>query len=54
MFVFLLLVSKKHWNSVYFNSDVSENQIKEMIVNSYDLVVKGLTKKDRTILENLK
>ncbi|SEH65662.1 Predicted DNA-binding protein, MmcQ/YjbR family [Paenimyroides aquimaris] len=46
-------MSKKHWNSVYFNSDISENQIKEMVVKSYDLVVKGLTKKDRALLETI-
>ena len=46
-------MNKKHWNSVYFNSDVSIKMFKEQIVNSYDLVVKGLTKKDKEVLENL-
>lgn len=43
-------MNKKHWNSVYFHSDVPENKIREMVVNSYDLVVKGLPKKDREAL----
>ena len=46
-------MSKKHWNSVYFNSDISENQIKEMVVKSYDLVVKGLKKSDKVLLASL-
>ncbi|UUV20974.1 MmcQ/YjbR family DNA-binding protein [Paenimyroides aestuarii] len=46
-------MSKKHWNSVYFNSDVSPKLLQELVVNSYDLVVKGLTKKDQTVLKEM-
>jgi len=46
-------MSKKHWNSVYFNSDVSTKHLKELVQNSYDLVVKGLTKKDQTALNDM-
>lgn len=48
-----MLVSKKHWNSVYFNNDVSTKLLKGLIVNSYDLVVKGLTKKDQAALNEM-
>ena len=46
-------MNKKHWNSVYFNSDVSTKLLKELVVNSYDLVVKGLTKKDQVVLNEM-
>ena len=45
-------MNKKHWNSVYFHNDVPENKIREMVVNSYDLVVKGLPKKEREALKD--
>lgn len=38
-------MSKKHWNTVYFEADLSNTLLKELIDHSYDLVVKGLTKK---------
>jgi predicted DNA-binding protein (MmcQ/YjbR family) len=39
-------MNKKHWNTVIINSsDVSDDLAKELIDHSYDLVVKGLTKK---------
>jgi predicted DNA-binding protein (MmcQ/YjbR family) len=44
-------MNKKHWNSVYLNGSVDDNLIKELIVNSYDLVVKSLPKKLRYELE---
>jgi len=40
-------MSKKHWNSVYTNSDVSDNLFKELVDHSYDLVFKSLPKKFR-------
>ncbi len=44
-------MNKKHWNSVY-TEGVEETFLKEMIDQSYDLVVKKLTKKDRDLLAN--
>ena len=38
-------MSKKHWNSVYRDSDVTDNLFKELIFHSYDLVFQSLTKK---------
>ena len=47
-------MNKKHWNTVIVNSsDVSDDLVKELINHSYDLVVKGLTKKLKTELATL-
>jgi predicted DNA-binding protein (MmcQ/YjbR family) len=47
-------MSKKHWNTVSLNtSDVSDDLVRELINHSYDLIVKGLTKKVQIELEAL-
>ena len=46
-------MSKKHWNTITANQDASDALIFELIDHSYELVVKGLTKKLRTELESL-
>ena len=46
-------MSKKHWNSVYLNSDVSDRMIYDLIDDSYQLVAKSLTKKLQAELNNL-
>ncbi|MDI9256474.1 MmcQ/YjbR family DNA-binding protein [Flavobacterium sedimenticola] len=38
-------MSKIHWNTVAFNSDVSDTMMRELIRDSYELVFKSLTKK---------
>ena len=38
-------MSKTHWNTIHFNSDVSDKMICTLIHHSYDLVFKSLTKK---------
>ncbi|MEE9364185.1 MAG: MmcQ/YjbR family DNA-binding protein [Cellulophaga sp.] len=38
-------MSKKHWNTIFLEDNVSPTLIKELIDHSYDLVVSGLTKK---------
>lgn len=38
-------MSKKHWNTIELESDMSVGEIKKWIDHSYDLVVSGLTKK---------
>jgi predicted DNA-binding protein (MmcQ/YjbR family) len=40
-------MNKKHWNTVSVDGSFSDDFFKEMIVHSYDLVVKGLPKKLR-------
>lgn len=37
-------MSKKHWNSVYVNQDVTDDFLKELIDHSYDLIVASLPK----------
>lgn len=45
-------MNKKHWISVYFNQDVPDKEIKELVKKSYDIVVRSLTKKEREALAN--
>lgn len=40
-------LNKRHWNTVLVDGTVSDQEILEMIDNSYDLVVEKLSKKDR-------
>ena len=40
-------MSKIHWNTVDFHSDVNDKMMCELINHSYDLVYKSLTKKLR-------
>ena len=42
---------KAQWNSVYYKGSITSDLIRELIDHSYDLVVKGLKKKDREALE---
>jgi predicted DNA-binding protein (MmcQ/YjbR family) len=47
-------MSKTHWNTITFNSDVSDKMICELINHSYDLVFKSLTKKIQVEILELK
>lgn len=38
-------MNKKHWNTVTLNNDVSDKLAFELIDHSYELIIKGLTKK---------
>lgn len=45
-------MSKKHWNTLYIHEgELSPKFICELIDHSYDMVVKGMTKKMRDSLE---
>jgi predicted DNA-binding protein (MmcQ/YjbR family) len=46
-------MSKKHWNTVLTNGEISDQLLKEWTRDSYELVVKGLTKKLRQELNSL-
>ena len=46
-------MNKKHWNTVYCERELDDKKIKELIDHSYNLVIKGLTKSQKTILEEL-
>lgn len=46
-------MSKKHWNTVALNTgNISDDFVVELINHSYELVVRGLTKKMQQELEN--
>ena len=40
-------MNKKYWISIYFNQDVPDNKIKELIKQSYDIVYQSLPKKEK-------
>lgn len=43
-------MNKKHWISVCFNVDVPDKLIKELVKQSYDIVVASLPNKDKEAL----
>ncbi len=43
-------MNKKHWNTVIIDGSIAENFLKSMIDDSYDLVYKSLTKKEKESL----
>ena len=47
-------MSKKHWNTITFNSDVNDKMMLELINDSYDLVFKSLTKKIQAEIQESK
>lgn len=46
-------MSKKHWNTVKLNGDVSDKKINYLINHSYELVVSKLPKRDKEKLKAL-
>jgi predicted DNA-binding protein (MmcQ/YjbR family) len=44
-------MNKKHWNTIYLDGSVPDDELLAMINDSYDLVVKGLKKADKLRLE---
>lgn len=46
-------LNKKHWNTVTVNGSIPDDEVMEMIDNSYALVVQGLKKADREKLRNV-
>ncbi len=46
-------MSKKHWNTVRVNGELTWDFIRELIDHSYDLVVSGLPKKTQLELRNM-
>jgi predicted DNA-binding protein (MmcQ/YjbR family) len=43
-------LNKRHWNTVILDGSLSEQMIKDMIEDSYDLVVSALPESSRTAL----
>ena len=46
-------MNKKHWNTVFLDGSIPDDEIFAMINDSYDLVVRGLKKEDKLRLEKL-
>jgi predicted DNA-binding protein (MmcQ/YjbR family) len=44
-------LNKRHWNTVTLDGSVGRDEIEAMIDDSYDLVVGGLTRREREALE---
>jgi predicted DNA-binding protein (MmcQ/YjbR family) len=40
-------MNKKHWNTVEIDSEISDSELRNMIDDSYDLVVRSLPKAQR-------
>lgn len=46
-------MSKKHWNTIDVNSELTDTEIKQWILHSYDLVASKLSKSEKVILNEL-
>ena len=46
-------LNNKHWNTVDCEGTLSDKLLKSLIDHSYEMVVKGMTKKDQLILSSL-
>jgi predicted DNA-binding protein (MmcQ/YjbR family) len=44
-------LNKRHWNTVVLDGSVPEQLVREMIEDSYDLVVAGLPKREQEKLK---
>jgi predicted DNA-binding protein (MmcQ/YjbR family) len=40
-------MNKKHWNTVFFNQDLSDEDLLEQVIHSYDLIWKALPRRLR-------
>lgn len=47
-------MNKKHWNTIYLARDLDDIFIKKLIDHSYDMVVRGLSRKLKEELDLLK
>lgn len=45
-------MNKKHWNTVTLDGSIARDLLKQMIAQSYELVVKGLKKPEREALKS--
>ena len=43
--------NKKHWNTVLINRELDSKKVNHFINHSYELVVSGLSKKERELLK---
>jgi predicted DNA-binding protein (MmcQ/YjbR family) len=47
-------MNKKHWITVVANGEIPDDELRDLIDASYDLVVSGLTRKDKDALGRMK
>ena len=47
-------MNKKHWNTIIVDGTATNKLLEEWITDSYDLVVKGLTQKEKEKLKSMK
>ena len=45
-------MNKKHWNMVSVDGTITDEEVRDLIDASYDLVVSGLPRRDRDTLKN--
>jgi predicted DNA-binding protein (MmcQ/YjbR family) len=43
-------LNKRHWNTIRFDAGVPDDELREMITQSYELIVRSLTKAQREAL----
>ena len=43
-------MNKRHWMSVHFIQDVPDNMVKELVRQSYDIVYRTLSKKEKELM----
>lgn len=46
-------MNKRHWNTVILDGTIPANEVREMIDDSYNLIVKSLRKADRERMQKL-
>lgn len=46
-------MNKKHWISVYFDKDVPDKMVKDLVRQSYEIVASSLSKQDRETLRTM-
>lgn len=46
-------LNKRHWNTVAIDGSIPDDEIEEMIDESYRLVVSKMTKKDQKLLDEM-
>jgi len=46
-------MNKKQWNTIMFNQSIPDNLLMQWIDDSYNLIVKSLTKKNKELLDEI-
>jgi predicted DNA-binding protein (MmcQ/YjbR family) len=46
-------MNKKHWNTIIMNGQIEDELVRSWITESYDLVVQGLSRKEKEKLKSI-